>query len=252
MNKGTFFRAFSVIALFSSGCTIPETPTPLPTGPSERALSLTLAASPDILQQNGGSQSTISILALDANGQPRSNLTLRLDTVTRVDPVTGLITFDTLVDNLGTLSANTITTDGAGRATVFLTAPSDTCSGGNVTIRALPVGNDFANTVPRYVTIRLVPPTVTPTPGAPVANFAFSPPTAPVNTTVVFDASSSRASDGFVVSYTWDWGDGVAVTRTNAIEQHDWTVPNTYSVKLTVTDDMGNQGSVCKPIVITP
>jgi len=55
------------------------------------------------------------------------------------------------------------------------------------------------------------------------------------------DASKSYDSDGSIVSYTWDWNDGVIVTRTYPTEQHDWAAAGTYYVKMTVTDNDGKQ-----------
>ena len=50
------------------------------TGPSEFSQSITIAVSPDVLPQDGASQSFITVTARDANAQPIRNLTLRTET----------------------------------------------------------------------------------------------------------------------------------------------------------------------------
>ncbi|MCU7927479.1 MAG: PKD domain-containing protein, partial [Candidatus Thiodiazotropha sp. (ex Dulcina madagascariensis)] len=69
------------------------------------------------------------------------------------------------------------------------------------------------------------------------------PPTADPNgpytgtsgTPVAFDGSGSTDSDGTIVSYTWDFGDGA--TGTGMAPSHTYTTQGTYNVTLTVTDD---------------
>jgi PKD repeat protein len=54
---------------------------------------------------------------------------------------------------------------------------------------------------------------------------------------VVFDASASTDSDGTVISWVWDFGDGqVGVGEQTT---HSFAVAGTYTVSLTVTDDEG-------------
>jgi PKD repeat protein len=82
---------------------------------------------------------------------------------------------------------------------------------------------------------------------APIASFTFNP-SAPElggtgTVTVTFDASSSRDPDGRIVEYTWDWGDGTSPVITgegDPTAQHQFTAADTYTVKLTVRDDLNN------------
>ncbi len=61
--------------------------------------------------------------------------------------------------------------------------------------------------------------------------------TAQVNTVVNFDGSASTDPDGTIVTYQWDNGlTGVAPSKT-------YTIPGTYHVILTVTDNVGAQSS---------
>lgn len=68
----------------------------------------------------------------------------------------------------------------------------------------------------------------------PTANFSFEPAIPIINQTVQFlDASTD--SDGDIVSYLWDFGDGNTSTVQNP--QHVYSTCEAYIVKLLVTDD---------------
>ena len=54
---------------------------------------------------------------------------------------------------------------------------------------------------------------------------------------VRFDASSSNDSDGNIVSYAWNFGDGN--TGSGQIVTHTYADPGSYTPSLTVTDDRG-------------
>ncbi|HPU13002.1 MAG TPA: PKD domain-containing protein [Aeromicrobium sp.] len=79
----------------------------------------------------------------------------------------------------------------------------------------------------------------------PVAAFSASV----SGTTANFNAGASTDTDGSIVSYAWDFGDGntgTGVTASNDYPAED----GTYQVKLTVTDDAGATHSITKPVVI--
>lgn len=52
-----------------------------------------------------------------------------------------------------------------------------------------------------------------------------------------FDGSTSSDPDGSIVSYDWDFGDGN--TGIGETTTHTYTIPNTYTVTLRVTDNYG-------------
>jgi hypothetical protein len=56
--------------------------------------------------------------------------------------------------------------------------------------------------------------------------------------TVTFNANSSSDSDGYVVEYRWNFGDGESETG-GATISHDFMTSGTYSVTLTVVDNEG-------------
>jgi hypothetical protein len=76
----------------------------------------------------------------------------------------------------------------------------------------------------------------------PVASFTYSPDIPGPGENIVFDASSSYASNGWIVSYTWDFGEGNITTVTTPIITHQYTVDCNYTVQLTVTDSNGLTG----------
>ncbi|MEJ2395262.1 MAG: PKD domain-containing protein [Candidatus Thiodiazotropha sp.] len=55
---------------------------------------------------------------------------------------------------------------------------------------------------------------------------------------VGFDASNSSDSDGSLVSYAWDFGDGAS--GSGVMVSHTYTATGTYNVTLIVTDDAGD------------
>ncbi|SDX49061.1 PKD domain-containing protein [Thiocapsa roseopersicina] len=60
-----------------------------------------------------------------------------------------------------------------------------------------------------------------------------------VNVPITFDGSGSYDSDetNVIVSYLWDFGDGTEVYTEASTVEHTYTLPDTYIVRLTVTDD---------------
>ncbi|NIN33953.1 MAG: PKD domain-containing protein, partial [Gammaproteobacteria bacterium] len=70
---------------------------------------------------------------------------------------------------------------------------------------------------------------------APVATFTESATTVSTNEPIQFNASSSYDSDGVIVSYFWDFGDGSNTTGVTV--EHQYTDDGDYTVTLTVTDD---------------
>ncbi|OOE82727.1 hypothetical protein BZG73_12730 [Salinivibrio siamensis] len=63
-----------------------------------------------------------------------------------------------------------------------------------------------------------------------------------------FDANGANDSDGSIVSYQWDFGDGYQATGVTA--SHKYGSAGTYSVTLTVTDDQGLTDSVNKAFTV--
>jgi len=71
----------------------------------------------------------------------------------------------------------------------------------------------------------------------PVAIFTHDPPEPIYNQPATFNASKSYDTDGIIISYTWNFGDGNITTVINPIIAHAFTAPGDYTVTLTVTDN---------------
>src|SRR5688572_18140335 len=111
--KASTFLAAAIATSALTACTVHKTDEAPPlTGPSGFALSVTMAAIPDSISQDGGSQSSIRVTAIGPNGRPLASVPFRIDTF-----VNGV------GQDYGTLSARTIVTNVDGVATVTYTAP---------------------------------------------------------------------------------------------------------------------------------
>ena len=105
--------ASAAVLLTLAGCTMHDQEAPPLSGPSEYATSIALTVTPDVLTQDGASQSLITVTARDANGQPLRNLSLRAE-----------VQIGGIRADFGTLSARNLVTGNDGRATVVYTAPA--------------------------------------------------------------------------------------------------------------------------------
>jgi len=248
-------RAFKTLAavlatMALAACTVHEADPPPPlTGPSGSATMVTVAAVPDSISQDGGSQSSIRVTAIGPNGRPLANLPLRLDMIVNGVP-----------QDFGTLSARTVATNGDGVATAVFTAPpnnpafSGTCRnlpGTCVEIVATPIGSGFEGSAPQSTQIRLVPPgVILPPASTPTASFTVSPNPVLANVPAIFDASASVAGTGAtqIASYSWDFGDGSSGSGRSV--SHTFSTGATHTVILTVTNDRGLSASSTQAVVV--
>ena len=242
-------RASSVCVMLltctGAACTVNSTVVPDLTGPSTFARSLRVTATPDHLFLNG-QQSTIIIEAHDEAGAPIANQRVHLDIVA-----------GGIAATCGGLSLTEVTTGSDGRtATVFtaptLPLPQPECSGlgDSVTIVATPIGTNFQSATESSASIRLLTPTTSSTPTSFAVNFTMSPNPAKVLQLVSFSDAGSVSPGHTITTYHWDFGDGR--TKFGSVNVHDYDVPGTYQVTLTVTDDIGQAGSKKALITINP
>jgi hypothetical protein len=209
------FHALVAIAvcLWATGCTLEDGAGPAPTGPSEFGLSVTLSATPDQLPRDGSSQASVRVVVRDDRGRPKAGQRL------------------TLVASPGsaTLSQSDVTTDSTGSASVTVTAPPSSALGNIITIGAIPVGVDFANTSPaRTVSIALLGVSNI---QAPMPSFDWLPSSPEANQSVRFDASATIDEQQACLdacTYSWDFGDGS--TASGRIVNHTFTAARTYTV----------------------
>jgi len=85
---------------------------------------------------------------------------------------------------------------------------------------------------------------------APTASFTVSPTTASPAATTTFQFNGSDSTpQGSIVDYSWDFGDGS--TGNGQTTSHKYTLPGTYTVRLTVTDSAGRTATATKTVEAT-
>jgi PKD repeat protein len=78
----------------------------------------------------------------------------------------------------------------------------------------------------------------------PVASFT----TSVTNRTVSVNGSASGDPGGSITGYQWNWGDGQ--TGTGVTNSHTYAADGTYTITLTVTDNLGAQGSTTRTVAV--
>ncbi len=76
----------------------------------------------------------------------------------------------------------------------------------------------------------------------PIAD-ANGPYSGTVDLPVTFDGTGSSDPDGSIVSYDWDYGDGIVDFDAGPVPSHAYAATGDYLVTLTVTDDAGDVAS---------
>jgi chitinase len=84
---------------------------------------------------------------------------------------------------------------------------------------------------------------------APTASFSVSPSDPVPNQAVRFNAEGSEPAPGrSIVGYSWDFGNGT--TGTGVVGQATYAAVGTYTVTLTVTDDLGRRAVATRPVAV--
>ena len=107
------------------------------------------------------------------------------------------------------------------------------------------ISNSDAGMIPRLTGITNFSPTAG-------VDLNYSSPDA-VPATVTFDGGASQDSDGTIVEYSWDFGDGSPVqSGPEAVAQHEYLTAGIYQAMLTVTDDDGDTDTISVAIRVGP
>jgi fibronectin type 3 domain-containing protein len=83
---------------------------------------------------------------------------------------------------------------------------------------------------------------------SPTASFTANPTNGVAPLVVNFDASASSDTDGTIVNYSWDYGDGT--TGSGVTTSHTFTADGPYTAVLTVTDNRGAVGTTQQLITV--
>lgn len=109
---------------------------------------------------------------------------------------------------------------------------------GSFPVRLTVMDNEGAQGVYELVIVAQMPLAV---PVGPVADFTMSSQQPTAKQLVLFSASASKAAPGRVItSYQWEFGDGKKAT--GLLTSHRYMKAGTYTVQLTVWDDLGLSG----------
>src|SRR5262245_29075604 len=258
--KATLIRAAAAaLACVSlTACTVHQAEVPAVSGPSNLAFSTRMEATPDSINLDGGSQSSIRVFMIGPDGKGVVGQTYRVDTA-----VGGV------VQDFGSLSARTIVTGNDGSARVTFTAPAappnaniGTCSGLPgicVQIVATPVGppatSNFVTVSPETVVVRLVPPgVILPPATTPTPCITVSPSSPAASTPARFTAGSGVAgacstATSDIAQFDWNFGDGS--TGAGREITHAFTTSGTFVITLTETNDRGIAASTTQNLSVS-
>jgi len=118
---------------------------------------------------------------------------------------------------------------------------------GNYTIKVeasiVPNETDTADNVYVGGTVRIV--------RLPIASFTYYPSNPRVSELVLFDASSSTSNGRAITNYRWNFDDGKITSTPNPTTTHEYSIPRTYNVTLTVIDSDGLDASAWNSIMIS-
>jgi hypothetical protein len=228
-----------------AGCNLTNVSIPGLEGPSELGISLKLTVNPDVISADGFSTALIQAEVKGPDGRPLAN----------VDIFFALADEDGNFADLGTLSHNRGVTNGSGIAQVIYTAPPRTDATANQTllILARPVSNDANAAVYRQVRLELRSPEPklfpqVPNNGDPTCQFIVETPDGFHSGVDILFQDTSFDSDGTIVRYYWDFGDGSIDDKPDVA--HRYGTAGTYTVNHLVTDDDGGQ-TLCTPLTFT-
>ncbi len=185
-------------------------------GPGELSF-LTLKADPASLQIRGG-RSEITVGAFDADNRPLPGIPLQLTTSKGY------------FEN----AANPLHTDSAGICRNWLVT-------GETALVSVKSGS-----LSREITVFVQ------SNSAPTARFFFSPKTPRGDDDIIFNASESHDSDGYIVSYDWFFGDGARSSGKITGHNYRWSgsTDKVFTVVLQVTDNHGASASATQDLTV--
>ena len=251
-----------LLLLGLQACSMETVEIPELTGPSELALALTLRANPDWVVADNESVSSIVATLRGPNGQPIGGRVI-LFTLADASAIPAMIGELSSVTGQVIASGQSATavTNGSGVAQVRFSAPArtDILSATTVVIAARPQGDDANAAIYRTVRVEVVPaePRLFPPRdgnSAPTCGFVTQPSVGPnpdgsfpTGFQILFQSTSSD-SDGRIVRYEWNFGDGNGDLKSDV--NHAYGFAGTYTVIHSVTDNNGAIASCSRAFTI--
>jgi len=172
-------------------------------------------------------------------GEPDPGDPVLFDGSSSVDPDGEIVAYAWDFDGDGKVDSTAVTAEHtfpiAGSYEVSLTVTDDDGNSDTITY-TIEVGGEEA---PSSAPGTFVPP---------LAEFTYSPEAPHAGEPVEFNGMSSLDFDGEIVAYAWDFEDDGKIDATGPIVLHTFPSPGSYDVRLTVTDNDGNEDTVVHTI----
>jgi hypothetical protein len=248
--SGTLLLA---LALTAGGCGLDDLQVPEFSGPAGAGESMRLTASPDIITADGFSTSLITATFRGPEGQPIAGRDIFFAVADESGRFADIGEFRS---SNGPGTGATARTNAQGQAQVVYEAPArtDATAHQTVLVTARPIGTD-ANGIFAYHSVRIelrsAEPRLfpqNPSNAAPNCNFAVQAPNGfRTNVSILFQSTSSD-SDGTIVRYEWDFGNG---TRSDHSDVNaSYRIAGSYTVTHVVTDDDGAQDACAASVTV--
>ena len=258
-GRGVIVLAGLVLAAVLNSCGLDEIVIPEPDGPSELSLALNMTAVPDVITADGFSTSLITATLRDQNGRPVAGR----DIFFTISDASGTFAdIGSLRTSNGPGTGATVRTDSQGNAQIIYQAPARTDATANqfVQVSARPFGTDAKAANYRVVAIELrqaEPRLFAPNPNNSLPSCGFTLEAAgggvctpgacvvKINQQILVQSNGSD-SDGTIVRYFWDFGNGRQADSPDAATSY--SKPGTYVITHVLTDNNGGQ-SACQAAI---
>lgn len=238
--------ALVCLVVAHGGCGLNDVEVPGLEGPSETGFSLQLTLSKDNLVADGRDFAVVTATVRGPDGRPAANK----DVFFAIADESGRFAdIGVIVSSNGPGTGATVRTNAQGVSQVLYEAPPRTDATANQTVLVMArlVGNDVNGEFYHRVRIelrsaepRLFP--ANPTNALPRCTFITEPGVGPFFTnTVIGFHSTSVDTDGVIIRYEWNFGDGTTGDQPDTAKVY--RSPGSYTVTHTVVDDDGGTAS---------
>ena len=254
MNKKVyvFSIVIATLLMIQFSCKVEDPVIPDSTGIHTAKVSMVVTANPDILPLNGDAWAEIKARLYNYDARPIPGAVILFET--------GIwnSTMGFLPMRIGTLTVTSAPIDDGVATTTFIAPtvweqPADLL----VFIRSTLISTDYPYQTYHTAQVYLTLPDNYPRPlpvncdveGAPTPVIEFQPTSPATSENVVFNGYQSSDTDGYIIRYYWNFGDGKSSSGVNP--SHHYRVAGTYTIILTVVDNDYNACSTTASITVT-